>query len=157
MDGGSFFKRAKGHDFQEERSVFGEPGDQGAPVRKDISRRAYSQYAGGSKGNLDRELQADPRYRAMQRKADFVQLFFNYASGFKLVLPRGERTYFLIQNLHPTFVMYVGFDIAPNQSATLGLQILGNGGFYEPFEVPQNDVYISGTGAGTCTVLVANG
>lgn len=93
---------------------------------------------------------------ALQRKANFTQLSLPYTTISSNVLPAQARTYIFLQNLSAAQNLYVGFGFQPNGIAGIGLRI-PPGGFYEPFQVPQNDIFVAGDGVGVVTVLFANG
>lgn len=93
------------------------------------------------------------RYRdvtASDTRANFTQLIFPYAAVFQLILPQAARGYLLIQNLDAAANLFVGFGFQP--TTTQGLKIIP-GTAYEPYVVPQNDIFICGDAAGTCMVL----
>lgn len=71
-----------------------------------------------------------------------------------LILPATERTYFMVQNLSAVALLYMGFGTQP--AAGRGFLVEAVNGWYEPFQVPQNDIWIVGNAAGTCTLIWAN-
>lgn len=93
---------------------------------------------------------------AIQRKGNFTQLIIPYTLATVLVLPATSRIYLLIQNLDAAQNMFLGFGFKPDGAAGLGLKIIP-GGYYEPFQVPQNDVFIAGSGVGNACVIFSNG
>lgn len=93
---------------------------------------------------------------ALQRKANFTQLILPYTLATVLVLPATSRIYLLIQNLDAAANMFLGFGFKPDGAGGLGLKIIP-GGYYEPFQVPQNDVFIAGSGVGNACVIFSNG
>jgi hypothetical protein len=89
-------------------------------------------------------------------KQDFLASDFTVTNASAtLVRQAEERSYFLVQNNSAASIL-IGFGYAP--TPTTGL-VLPSGGVYEPFKVPQNDVFILGTvvGAQNGVVLYANG
>jgi hypothetical protein len=96
------------------------------------------------------------RYRSdtgSDRRGFFTQLTFPYTTVIQLILPQSGRGYFLIQNLDAAANLYVGFGFQPSNG--IGLKIIP-GTAYEPYVVPQNDVFIIGDAAGTCVVLFSS-
>lgn len=93
---------------------------------------------------------------AEQRKAKFTQTTFAYTTEAQLILPAQGRTYFIIQNLDAVAKLFVGFSFKPDGVNGIGLRV-DIGAAYEPFQVPQNDVWIAGSAPGNCTVIYANG
>jgi hypothetical protein len=144
------FKRAKGHEFQEERNTFGAPGNQGAPLPRDNNRRAISIYRQGNTVPL--ELAADPKYRALNGQQNFFQLIPNYTVVANLFLPAADRTYLFIQNLDGVETLFVG--IGTRAAVDQGVRLIP-GAYFEPFRVPQNDIWIIGSGTGRCIFLYA--
>lgn len=82
----------------------------------------------------------------------FTQISGPYSATIQLLLPQGERGYLLIQNLDAAANLFVGFGVQP--TATSGLKIIP-GTAYEPYVVPQNDIFIVGDAAGTFICLYA--
>lgn len=68
-----------------------------------------------------------------------------------IVRPEEQRTYFLIQNTHPTSQLLVGIGYEPN--ADTGI-IIGPNGYYEPIRIPQNEIWVRGVGVAACTGVV---
>jgi hypothetical protein len=134
-----------GHGFQEERS--GKPIDPSWPDRQ-LHNRAISTYRGGDNTPEERA------ERISRRQVDFLQYSIPYDVTPFLYLPAGRRSYLLIQNLDVALSMFIGFGIVPNQADSIGLKIAA-GQAYEPYMIPQNDVWITGTGTGLATILYA--
>lgn len=93
---------------------------------------------------------------AIQRKANFTQLSLPVTTATQLILPASSRLYLIIQNLDAAANMFVGFGFRPDGVNGIGLKIIP-GGFYEPYQVPQNDIFIAASGNCTATVIFANG
>jgi len=90
--------------------------------------------------------QFNPLLRAARRQSEFFAVPFTQGLVASLLLVReNQRSYFLIQNNHATATMYVGFGYIP--TSVTGLKILA-GGYYEPIQVPTNEVYIISDTAG---------
>lgn len=134
------------HEFQRDRSVRLTPGMLPSTPR-DIAKRAIATYVGGDSPEEVRE-------RINRRQVDFSQVDLEYDTEPFLYLPAGPRTYFLLQNLDAVFNMFVGFGTLPDQTAGRGLRISA-GDAYEPYMIPQNDVWITGTGVGSATLIYA--
>ncbi|MGH8500821.1 MAG: hypothetical protein ACRERV_18705 [Methylococcales bacterium] len=142
---GKVFNGNVGHGFQEERS--GAEIDPSWPNR-DIHRRALSTYRGGD------ESPEGQRERINRRQVDFLQFSVPYDGTPFLYLPAGRRSYLLIQNIDLAFTLFVGFGVVPNQATSFGLKIAA-GQAFEPYMIPQNDVWLTGTGTGVATVIYA--
>lgn len=93
---------------------------------------------------------------SMQRKANFVPMPFQYTTAPTLVLPRQDRTYLIIQNLDAAANLFVGPSFKPDGVNGIGLRV-APGAAYEPFEVPQNDIWLAGSAPGNCFIIYANG
>lgn len=119
-------------------------------IRRDLPQKAISKYqgVGGPGANAQDEFM-----QALRRQSDFHQLVLGYDTPQVLILPATPRTYLLIQNLDPAADLYLGFDFQP--AINKGLRLIP-GAFYEPFQVPQNDIWAAGSAAGTLTVIYAN-
>ena len=139
----------KGHEFQGQQSQFLRP-DMVRRVPRDLPSKAISTYLGGIAEDANEELM-----RALRRQANFSQLIISYTAEPLLVLPATIRTYVLIQNIDSLETLYVGFGFEPSNG--IGLLLAADGGFYEPFQVPQNDIWVVGSGAGTVNIIYANG
>src|SRR4026207_1378845 len=136
-----------GHGFQEERArpltdAFATFPDRETPGR------ALSSYRG-----LDTTPEGQA-LRASRRQAEFLQFSVPYDQTPFLYLPAGPRIYFLLQNLDAALDVFVGFGIVPDQALATGLRISA-GQAYEPYMIPQNDVWICGTGVGEATLIYA--
>ena len=91
---------------------------------------------------------------AVQRRANFNQIPFIYTTTVIRLRAMEERSYFFIQNTDPAQSLFLAFGTTP--SSTTGVVIAANGGFYEPFQVPQNEIYIVGSGTGTGILITAS-
>jgi hypothetical protein len=141
-------KRALGQSFQEERNHFGvDPSYAGVPPVQ-ARPRAISVYRGGI------YTPAEIGERIARRQAEFFQIPIVYTTTPVLILPASNRCYFLFQNLDAALDAFLGFSIVPNQATSLGLRVSA-GDAYEPYMVPQNDVWVTGTGTGAATLLYA--
>jgi hypothetical protein len=89
---------------------------------------------------------------AMQRKAMFNTTPFNYTTTAVLLRPQEDRGYFFIQNNSLAQTLVVGIGQQP--TLTTGV-VIPPGGFYEPFQVPQNEIWILGTGADVGIMLTS--
>lgn len=159
-------KTGRGHEFQED-TPHDLPLSALHQTPRNIFARANRIYADNGQtpnasnvnpdgsGNQGRIVSSASMY-ALQRKANFTQLSYGYTNVTQLVLPAASRTYLLIQNLDAAANLFIGFGFRPDGVAGIGLKIIP-GGFYEPFQVPQNDVFIAGSGVGIATVLFSNG
>jgi hypothetical protein len=142
----SGFKRALGQSFQEERNHFGvDPSYAGVPPVQ-ARPRAISTYRGGTYSPQE------IGERIARRQADFFQLSITYTTTPVLILPASDRSYFLLQNLDAALDAFLGFSIVPNPTIPIGLRVSA-GDAYEPYMVPQNDVWIVGSATGLATLL----
>lgn len=89
----------------------------------------------------------------LEKRVNFVPQPFSVGAGNPVgsIRPEEHRSYLLIQNTHATQILYIGFGYVPNAGNGL---VLGPGGFYEPLWVPQNEIWIVGSGAGTTGLLL---
>jgi len=97
---------------------------------------------------------------AAQRKADFIPLFGTVGTEPILVRPAEARTYLIVQNTSAANQLFVGVGYQPTNNGTsvTGLILAANGGNFEPAAIPQGDIYLLGSAAGTgFVVYVANG
>lgn len=143
-----------GHEFQNDRPR----GVSNLPVGRvptPVEKRALGTYRGGSPLPLqDIPPIAQAELNALNRRAEFQQLSIPFAATAALALPRSTRIYFLVQNVSPAANLFVAFGSQP-QSLT-GL-LLAPGDVYEPYQVPQNDVWLAGDAAGDAIIVYANG
>ena len=157
-------KRAKfslqgklGHEFQNDRA-HDVPLSAAAQSPRNIGRTASRIYRSDQSKAVDRD--GNPTTAALlyglQRKAVFTQFSYGYTTVSRLILPAASRIYLIIQNSDLVSNIFLGFDYSPNGPAGLGLKILP-GGYYEPDVIPQNDVYIAGSGVGNVTAIFAIG
>lgn len=135
--GGYTLSSGRGHEFQQDKA-HDVPLSALATTPRDIFKKSIRGY----RENV-----------ASDRRGFFTQLLFPYTNAAQLILPQSNRGYFLIQNLDAVANLFVGFGFQP--SAGIGLKIIP-GAAYEPFTVPQNDVFIIGDAAGNCTVLFSS-
>jgi hypothetical protein len=118
-----------------------------ATTPRNIGALAIPTYIGGDSPE-------EVRDRVNRRQVDFSQVSLDYDTAPFLYLPAGPRTYFLLQNLDAAFNIFVGFGTLPNAALGVGLRISA-GDAYEPYMIPQNDVFICGTGVGSATLIYA--
>lgn len=93
---------------------------------------------------------------ALQRKAVFSQISYTYTTVPVLILPAASRTYLLIQNLDAALNMFLGFGFIPDGVNGIGIRVAA-GLAYEPAVIPQNDIFIVGSGSGLTAILYAIG
>jgi hypothetical protein len=160
QQGGYSLQHARGHEFQNDQAhdlPLSALSQTPRNVFKD-STRIYRDNSGEVIASV--LASASPELKAtifaIQRKANFTQLIFPYTTATQLILPQAARSYFLIQNLDTLSDLYVGFGFKPDGINLLGLKVVA-GSAFEPYQVPQNDVFIAGSGSGLCTVLFAIG
>lgn len=70
-----------------------------------------------------------------------------------LARPRENRTYCIIQNVSAAASLIVSFGYQPSSSPVTGLVLAPNGGSYEPFKIPQGDIWLLGSG-GTASFVM---
>jgi hypothetical protein len=148
-----------GHEFQNQKPMFlGRGMLQKLP--RSLPDRALHSYngakfnPGGGDDLSDLEKYQEEMMRAMRRQSNFHHVEFPFTTTAQLILPATTRTYFMVQNISAASLLYVGFGIQP--AAGSGVLIEAVNGWFEPFQVPQNDIWIVGNGAGTAQVLYAN-
>lgn len=71
-----------------------------------------------------------------------------------LALPAVVRDYLIIQNKDALNSLFIGLDFQP--SSVLGFTMAA-GGFYEPFQVPSNDVWLNASANVAVTIFYAYG
>lgn len=135
---------SEGHEFQDDRARVLTRGMVRSTPR-DIAKRAIPTYHGGNSPEEVLE-------RINRRQVEFSQVPIEYDTDPFLYLPAGPRTYFFLQNLDAALSIFVGFGTLP--TTTRGLKIAA-GEAYEPYMIPQNDVWIVGTGVGAATLIYA--
>ncbi len=87
---------------------------------------------------------------AIKRQSKFIMLPFSGTTLSVLLRPEEDRSYFLIQNTSASGVLYVSFGNGANPASSIQIAA---GGYYEPYQVPQNDVYISSSVNGVTGVM----
>ncbi len=101
----------------------------------------------------------DDSLTALRRQSAFIQSAFiatNAGTGIVgsvtgIIRPAEFRTYFLIQNTAGAGIIYIGFGQSPTPGSALQI---APGGYYEPYQVPQNDIYIFGNVAAVTGILL---
>jgi len=136
-----------GHGFQEERARPLMPDFASFPDRE-THGRALSSY---DSPPTSPEAIAE---RIDKRQANFLQFSVPYDATPFLYLPAGERIYFFLQNLDLALDMWLGIGVQPSAVNFLGVKI-GPGQAYEPWMIPQNDIWIVGSGVGEGTLIYA--
>ena len=89
---------------------------------------------------------------ALQRRAMFITTPFNYTTTVALLRPQEERGYFFIQNNSLAASLYVGFGQQPTPSTGV---VVPAGGYYEPFQVPQNEIWVIGSATDVGMLITA--
>jgi hypothetical protein len=91
------------------------------------------------------------------RKADVQQFFGTVGTQAVLVRKAESRIYLLIQNTSLANQLFVAFGYAPQivTGGATGFLLAPNGGSIEPSAVPQQDVWLVASGAGTQFVFAA--
>lgn len=93
----------------------------------------------------------DMLQKDFNRRVRFLSVPFTAGTASAVLRPEEPRSYLFVQNTHATQILYVGFGFVP--TTTTGMQI-GPQGFYEPYFIPDNDIQILGSGAGTTGILL---
>jgi hypothetical protein len=96
--------------------------------------------------------QADLNYTADTMKyGDYAHIGFSVGTTGNntpiLTRPSNKRIFLLIENTHATQSLFVGFGIVPG--STIGITIAPGGNLMLDNTLPQNDVYLAGSGAAT--------
>lgn len=94
---------------------------------------------------------ADEVIRSLQRQARFVPINFAATTAATLLQSQQKRRYLIIQNTSATGILYLGFGYSP--TSTTGL-IIQAGGYYEPFQIPDNDIFMLGSIASVTGVML---
>jgi len=95
--------------------------------------------------------QQDDTIKAIRRQSSFIQTPFEVGLTAIKLRDYEERTYFLLQNTDTVNSLYIGFGILPTSLTGL---IIPPGGYYEPYQVPTNEIYVLGSGANTSGMLM---
>ena len=99
-------------------------------------------------GLLDRLNNQLPR-----RAGRFMPTPFTVGVAAQLLIPEQPgRFYLFILNTSGANRLFVGFDYEP--TATNGVTLEVNLGFYEPWIIPTNTIFIAGAGAGTTGLAI---
>lgn len=101
----------------------------------------------------DAGAQATAQFGTNRRTGRFMPVPFNVGVAPVLLIPEQPgRYYFFALNTSAVNRLFLGFDYEPNANNGVVLEI--NLGFYEPYTVPTNGVYVAAAGAGTTGVLI---
>ena len=108
----------------------------------------------GDFGKLSQEVVADRiRRRTGRRTGRFVPFPFLAGLAVQQIIPTQlERFYFFIVNNSAANRIFVGFDYEPNVNNGILLEV--NLGFYEPWIVPTNGIFVAAAGAATPGVAI---
>lgn len=152
---------APGHGFETQRAEPLPRNVQGGPI-PDLQSRRASGITGVQSASLGNSL-PEP-YRSLlygiQRKGEFQSVVGVVGTVAILARPMEERTYIIIQNTSVANTLFVGVGYAPQNTGTgiTGLILAANGGNYEPAVIPQGDIWVLGSAAGTQFVIyIAHG
>lgn len=131
-------------------------------VPRNLPAEVLSRYQGpeytapGEQNDVsDIEKYQEMTLRAVRRQSNFQMVTVPFDTTANLILPAAERTYFMVQNISAASLLYVGFGTEPI-AGTKGFLVEAVNGWYEPFQVPQNDIWLVGNAAGNCTLIWAN-
>lgn len=126
--------------------------NRGVPFDLDPTRRIYVEGQDAvDAGPAINQAFADAVLRGLERQARFVPINFAAGIASNLLHSQQKRRYLFIQNTSAAGILYLGFGYAP--TATTGL-IIQPGGFYEPFQVPDNDIFVLGSAASVTGVML---
>lgn len=90
--------------------------------------------------------------KVAKQQRNFIPLSVSYTTLPVLILPAQENSYFLLQNLDAAADLWLGIDQIPDVAAKRGILIPALQA-YEPWMVPQNNIYVVGSVAGLATLL----
>lgn len=94
--------------------------------------------------------------RGIQRKANLLPQYGTVGTTPILVRPAEDRLYLIVQNTSLAAQVYVGVGYPP--SSVTGILLAANGGAYEPYVIPQQEIWILASAADTpFVILYANG
>jgi hypothetical protein len=82
----------------------------------------------------------------------FLHLPFDYSLVPVLIQVAQFRTSFMMQNLSLVDDLWLGLGIVPDPVNSVGIRIAKELA-YEPLKVPQNDIWIIGTGVGKAVLI----
>jgi hypothetical protein len=108
----------------------------------------------GEFGNLSREIVAERIQRRSGRRAGRFAPFPFLAQivPAQIIPTQLGRFYFFIVNNSAANRIFVGFDYEPNVLNGVLLEV--NLGFYEPWIVPTNGIYVAAAGANTAGIAI---
>jgi hypothetical protein len=134
---------AKEHEFQQQET--------GAPLpdnlvegRPFFRSRAPTEGAGigsiASGGSVSQIEALRMLLRGLWRQADFTPFYGSVSTVAVLIRPRELRGYLIIQNTSVASRLSIGIGYAP--TIATGILLLPGGGAYEPWAVPQGDIWM---------------
>jgi len=153
------FYQAPGHEFELQRPRHFDGVTQiGPPPSTQRSMRPKSVESSGAMEQLSEPWRS--LAWAAQRKGNFTPIFGVVGTVAQLIRPTEDRTYLIVQNTSIANQLFVGVGYQPinNGTSVTGLILAANGGNFEPSVIPQQDIWLLGSGANTGFVLyVAQG
>lgn len=169
LGGGHEFQEERGHNLPENLWIGPSPGTQGrgtagqivpspgsaAGLSDELAMPAASRRARSRGGDL-----SEPWRTLMygtQRKGDLLQTYGIVGTNPVLIRPAENRIYLIVQNTSLANTLLVGVGYGPQIVAggATGFILLPNGGNYEPSVIPQQDIWVTGSAAGTTWVMAA--
>jgi hypothetical protein len=94
---------------------------------------------------------SSPQEKVERQLRTFIHFPFNYGLVPVKILDADLRTHFMIQNYDLAFDIWLGNGIVPLVGST-GVRVKSELAF-EPLRVPQNEVWVVGTGAGKGEII----
>jgi len=86
-------------------------------------------------------------------RGKFMQIPFTAQIAITQIRPEElKRAYMFALNFHAANTIFLGFDTDPN--ATNSVPLAPNFGFYEPWVIPTNAIFVNASGANTPGVLI---
>ena len=134
------------------------------PLPDDIAadEQPFAPYPGSGRGPLIPGSGSGPYYGGQAGtdnfirsiRGSFLQMPFTVGVAAIQLLPEEkERCYFFMLNYDAANTIFIGFDTNP-PTAVNGVTLAANLGFYEPWIIPTNAIFVAASGAGTQGMLV---
>lgn len=142
---------AREHEFQQQEPGAPLPENLGDGGRPFFRSRSPTEGAGiGVPGGSVSQMEAlRLLLRGLWRQADFTPFYGSVGTTATLIRPREARGYLIMQNTSVAARLSIGIGYAP--TIATGILLLPGGGAYEPWAVPQGDIWMIADSA--CTFV----
>lgn len=127
------------------------PIDLPARLSRGRTRAALLRYVDPTTGAIDWLALFDELLAHIDHRVFFNTQVLLVGVANQVIRPEENRRYLFIQNTDGANNLFVGFGFEPS---AINCVLIGPGGFYEPLWVPQNDIQMLGSAAGTNGTLI---